>query len=373
MDNLIYLKNNLEDFLTTIDINIICGEITSIKNKNPHQYIDIKNNGISISCCSWGVQHNFMIGNKVKISGYCSLSKFNMSIQFIIKKIELIEDQKNTEHSKIIELKNKLINLNIIGNEKRQLDKCPLNIALITSTTGAVINDIKHVFNNSNLFGSIYIYNVLVQGEKCSSSICEAINYFNTKNEIDIILIARGGGEKEHIACFSNEDILMHVHNSKHIIACGIGHEEDDPLINYVASYSCSTPTNLAHLIVNFQQKYKIKLNNIKLQIENYESKFYNLKNKFNLINYNEKIKNMKYEDVKQKLNMKKKYISNILYNYEKSKNSFIKQLQQLKPIIYKNDVEILSVKQFEETNKKLKIKCFDGEIFIQYQIKNLK
>jgi exodeoxyribonuclease VII large subunit len=370
MDNLLYLKNYLDDCVSQIDINVICGEITSIKNKNPHQYIDIKYNGISMSCCSWGVQHNFTVGDNVKIFGSCSLSKFNLSIQFIIKKIELLENQKDTEHLKIIELENKLKLMGMIGNEKKKIISCPIHIGLITSTTGAVINDIKYVFNNEKLFGTVYIYNVLVQGDKCSKSICDAIDYFNDSN-VDIILIARGGGEKEHIACFSNENMLLKVHQSKKITCCAIGHENDNPLINYVSDFYESTPTNLSHFVIKVQQKYLQKLNTIKLKIVQFDTLYEESKQKFKSINYDSKIKSLVfYQNIKLLDNVKKN-ISKILYDYEKSKNYFINQLQELRPSIYKNDVEIFSVEQLKQPMKKLKIKCIDGDVYLQYQIKN--
>lgn len=370
MDNLIYLKNQLENFINEIDMNMIYGEITSIKNKHPHQYIDVKHAGLSISCCSWGVQHNFTVGDNVKIYGACSISKFNMSVQFIIKKIELLENQKDTEHLKIIELRKKLINNGMIDNIKKQIVQCPTRIGLITSTTGAVINDIQHVFKTENLFGKIYVHDVLVQGDKCAKAICDAIDYFNNI-DVQIILIARGGGEKEHIACFSNESILYKVHQSNKITGCAIGHENDTPLINDVADFYESTPTNLAHFMVKVQKKYLNKLNVLKNKVNHFEKIFQESKIKFQSIDYDKTLKLLTFQENIKNLDKKKKKLSFILYEYEKSKNKFINQMQTLRPNIYKNDEEVFTIEQLKQPNKKLKIQCIDGEVILQYQIKN--
>lgn len=367
MNSIKYIYEDISTFLKNIDYNIIYGEITSAKISGKHQYITIKNGDIYLQCNAWFKSYDVAIGNNVKITGSIELSDRNMQLFFKIKSLEVIKS-KDTETIKYEELKQKLIQKNMIYNVKKMIKIFPYNIGIITAKTGAVINDIKHVLVNKNFVGTIHVYNAFMQGEQCAKTVCDGIDYFNNLR-VDLILIARGGGEKEHILCFSNELILNKIHESNIPIISAIGHEEDNPLSNDVADYFSSTPTNSAHLIMSLQTKYIEKINNIKNIIENYEMYFNETKKSFEKINFNEKIKYLNYIALRKKTDALKIKYSNIINEYEINKNNFMNQLYYLKPFVYKNNIEIVSKDDIHCNPKKLRLSFMDGSVDIYYKI----
>ena len=367
MNSIKYIYEDVSSFLKNIEYNIIYGEITSTKISGKHQYLTVKNGNIYLQCNAWFKSYDVSIGNNVKITGNIELSDRNMQLFFKIKSLEILKI-KDAETIKYEELKQKLIENNMIYNIKKTINYFPYKIGIITAKSGAVINDIKHVLINKKFIGSVHVYNAFMQGEYCAQTVCDGIDYFNNL-KVHVILIARGGGEKEHILCFSNEIILNKIHNSNIPIISAIGHDEDNPLSNDVSDYFSSTPTNSAHLIMSFQSSYLEKINKIKNIINKYETQYIEIKTYFENINLNEKIKYLNYVTLKKKTDILKLKYTTIINKYENNKNNFINQLYNLKPYVYKNNIEIVSKDELHTNPKRLRLTFMDGHVDIYYKI----
>ena len=117
---------------------------------------------------------------------------------------------------------------------KKNIPSFPTRIGIITSETGAAIKDIINVATRSNTKVNILIYPALVQGINASEDIIDGIKYFNSSKDVDLIIIARGGGSIEELWAFNEENLAYEIYNSKIPIITGIGHETDFTIADFV-------------------------------------------------------------------------------------------------------------------------------------------
>ncbi len=129
---------------------------------------------------------------------------------------------------------------------KKQLPAIIRRVGVITSPKGAVIHDIlrtsKQIFDGVN----ILLYPVTVQGETTAEEVTEGIEYFNKKQNVDVIIVARGGGSMEDLWPFNHPDIVEAAYKSTLPIISAVGHESDFHLLDYVADFTAATPTMAA-------------------------------------------------------------------------------------------------------------------------------
>jgi exodeoxyribonuclease VII large subunit len=389
-NNIQKITDFLYDIIAETSFNEITGEIISIKPSDKHLYLTIKNQDYQINCIFWNkttndikddIKDKIKDGDKIKITGFLSIMKKNLSIYFNVKKIEKIGSG-NYMHS-FVELKNKIINLGWTIN-KKSITPFPYNIGIITSLEGAALQDILQTFKLDSCIGNIYLKNALVQGKQCPSSVISAIKYFNDNfNNIDVLLITRGGGSNEDLIGFSDFNLLEEIHSCKFVTISAVGHQIDNQLSDLVCDYNFATPSIAAKFIVEKQKTY---LDNIKLFKNNLTKlldKFKDTKTIFNNIDYSNKLKAIEDKEIKDKLLLYKNNLAYILSLYNRTKVKLLNNISSIKPSIYKknknnNDTEITSITDFidadsgeEKKNKKLKLVFNDGNVDINYKITN--
>ena len=133
---------------------------------------------------------------------------------------------------------------------KKPLPNLPQKIGVITSPTGAAIQDILSVAKRRSNFSEIYIYPVRVQGEFAKEEICRGIRYFNDRTDIDLIILARGGGSIEELWSFNEEEVALAIFKSEIPIITGIGHETDFTISDFVADLRAATPSAAAEIAI---------------------------------------------------------------------------------------------------------------------------
>ena len=387
--------NNIQkitDFLSNIiaetSFNEITGEIISIKPSDKHLYLTVKNQDYQINCIYWNnAPDKIKNGDKIKITGYVSLMKKNLSIYFNVKKIEKIGS--GDYIVSFVELKNKIINLGWAQN-KKSITPFPYNIGIITSLEGAALQDILQTFKLDSCIGNIYLKNALVQGKQCPSSVISGINYFNDNfTNIDVLLITRGGGSNEDLIGFSDFNLLQEIHSCKFVTISAVGHQIDNQLSDLVCDYNFATPSIAAKFIVEKQKTY---LDNIKLFHNNLDKlldKFNESKIIFANVDYSNKLKAIEDKEIKDKLLIYKNNLNYILSMYNRTKVKLLNNISSIKPSIYKknkitesnlnnntDETEITSITDFidpvtgkERKNKKLKLIFNDGNVDINYKI----
>ena len=370
MNNIQLINNDIKNFIFTLKYNEIIGEIIETKMTPKHHYITIKQNNHTIKCNAWFKTYNkLQIGNIVKITGNMDFSDKSYSLYFKIKDLEIVEnigDKLNAYD----ELKLNLIEERMIGNVKKQLTIFPYNIGLITANNSAVIKDMMSIFYSKKFIGNLYLKNSTMQGVNCASSIIAGIEYFNKLNYIDLIIIFRGGGSNDDLEAFNNYEMMKSIHNSIHIVYCAIGHASDTTqLINFVSNKSFGTPSIVSENIIEKQNKYYELSKNHKNNINKLLNKYEEYKNKFNNINYNEKINKFNNKIILNKINIIKNIHNRQFLKYEKYKNIFNQKIKILKPTIFKDNTEITTYADFNNGSKRLKISFIDKDVDIYYKI----
>lgn len=338
LNNLI--KNIFDSEEMLFNISVV-GEISSYKITRGVAYFTIKDEMSSLNCVMFNAVKDYKIGEKVKITGklnyYVKLGKLSFNAYFIeslgegdiFKKYQLLKDKL---------LKEGLFDSSI----KQEIPTNVKRIGVITSSTGAVIRDIINVTKRRNNTVDIVLFDSKVQGENASRELVKAINFFSDYN-IDVIIVARGGGSKEELDCFNDEQVARACFLCKKPIVSAVGHETDFTLIDLVSDLRAPTPSAAAELVVKESKNYKAiinnNLNNIKIllnfKIKKLKDK---LENQIQKIKYNTNIiLNKKIFDFRR-INKLIENQTNIILKNKESKFEILKtQLEILNPKIYKD------------------------------------
>jgi exodeoxyribonuclease VII large subunit len=142
------------------------------------------------------------------------------------------------------------------ADRKRPLPAFPQSIGIITSPTGAVIRDIVTVVRRRHARLNLLVYPATMQGASSPGSVAAGIRWFNAHpNQADLIIIARGGGSMEDLACFNDEALARTIAASQLPIVSAIGHETDFTIADFVADLRAPTPSAAAELVTAAQHR----------------------------------------------------------------------------------------------------------------------
>lgn len=132
---------------------------------------------------------------------------------------------------------------------KQPLPDTISKVGIVTSATGAALHDILTVLKRRNPAISVVIYPTQVQGDSASAQIVKAISDANTRNEVDILIVGRGGGSLEDLWCFNQESVARAIFTSSLPVVSAVGHEVDVTIADFVADVRAPTPSAAAELV----------------------------------------------------------------------------------------------------------------------------
>jgi len=234
---------------TKFDNIWVRGEITSVKTyPSGHTYFTIRDNNSEISVVIFKSNfQNLNSGNKVILSGKLSIYTGKGRYQFIAKSVYPEGD--GQLWIKYEQLKKYLEQEGLFDSEhKIPIPIFPKKVGIITSEKGAVIWDIINFFKNQNINLNFILNHASVQGNNASNEIINGIENLQNMN-VDLIIIARGGGSIDDLWCFNDETLVRKIYSTKIPIISAIGHETDFTLCDFVADYRAPTPSYAAELI----------------------------------------------------------------------------------------------------------------------------
>ena len=136
------------------------------------------------------------------------------------------------------------------AERKRPIPRLPHKIGIVTSADAAALRDILTVLQRRNPFVSVLIAPTLVQGELAPLQIVRALSWLDARDDIDTIILARGGGSIEDLWAFNDERVARAVFAARHPIISGVGHETDFTIADFVADLRAPTPSAAAELAV---------------------------------------------------------------------------------------------------------------------------
>ncbi len=156
---------------------------------------------------------------------------------------------------------------------KKPLPMIPQRIGIITSSTGAVIQDMIRIIQRRFENVQILLYPVRVQGEGASEEIARGLSYLNDQANIDVIIVGRGGGSLEDLWPFNEEVIARAIYDSKIPVISAVGHETDYTISDFVADLRAATPSAAAELVVRDKREIKRSIRHLAIRLANQTSK----------------------------------------------------------------------------------------------------
>lgn len=259
-----FVKNILdaEEFLHGVGL---MGEVTNFKLSGGNAWFDLKDESAMVSCVKFGANDiNIKNGDYVTVFGKVNYYVKSGRLNFIAAKVE--QSGIGNLWQKFLELKDKLGKEGFFDEDiKKAIPKFAKKIGVVTSETGAVIRDIINVTRSKNPYTDIVVYPSKVQGVAAEDELCEGIKYFNSRDDIDTIIVARGGGSLEDLAPFNTEKIVKEIYASRIPVVSAVGHETDFTLCDFAADLRVPTPSVAAEVAVF---NYFEQVENIKAQVK---------------------------------------------------------------------------------------------------------
>lgn len=293
------------------DINLrglpVIGEISGLSRGGRHYYFSLKDSDSIIKCAIWATNVGnidlSLLENGMKvivigdISPYAKGGNYSLSVRHVEA---AGQGDLMAEFNRIKELLDKegLFDQKF----KKAIPSFPYRVGVITSSTGAAIEDIKKIITSKNNFTDIMIFPTIVQGDSAVQSICDNIKLANSISEnglrIDTLIVGRGGGSPEDLAAFNDEKVARTIFASKIPIISAVGHESDFSICDFVADLRAETPTAAADIAVMDTIKLGEDIDNYKKLL--YESIKYKLESEGNLL---ESRTDYLFSQIKNKLN----------------------------------------------------------------------
>ena len=248
----------------------IQGEVSNFFSAaSGHWYFSLKDESSEIRCAMFANKSHRITfepkdGDHLVLNGTLSIFEGRGQYQIIVEHIELAGEGALLKAFE--ELKKKLLKEGLFDDSlKKKLPSYPRSIAVVTSPDGAVIQDIINVLSRRSPFFNLTVVPTLVQGEKAAPLICEALNKASNLENIDLIILARGGGSIEDLWAFNNEEVARAIVNCPIPLVSAVGHETDFTISDFVADIRAPTPSIAAEII---SQPYS----ELKETLEGYQS-----------------------------------------------------------------------------------------------------
>jgi exodeoxyribonuclease VII large subunit len=249
-----YLNSILTDDIVLSGM-FAAGEISNLKfHSSGHIYFSMKDRDAAVSCVMFRQSAQglrFMPKDGMSITVYARAALYEKTGQYQLY-VEMMDVMGvGSLHTEFEQLKEKLRLEGLFDtSHKKPLPDYPERIALITSPTGAVVQDMTNIAKRRNASVDLIICPVKVQGEGASDEICKAINSLNERDDIDIIIVARGGGSIEDLWAFNEEKTVRAVYSSVIPVISAIGHETDVTLTDFSADLRAPTPSAAIEICV---------------------------------------------------------------------------------------------------------------------------
>ncbi len=285
------LNVQIKSLLETTFIQIyVEGEISNLTYHNSgHIYFSIKDESSTISCVMFKGNTKYLKfqlenGLKIVITGSLTVYAPRGNYQILCNKIE--PSGKGALAFAFEQLKTKLEAKGYFDSvHKKVLPKYPKKIALVTSPTGAAIEDMKKVASHRWPLTKFILVPTLVQGEGASFDIVNSIKFADKLN-CDIMIVGRGGGSIEDLWAFNEEIVANAIYEAKTPIISAVGHEIDYMISDFVADIRAATPSNAIEIALPDINEHRIYLDSLENE---YNNRFKNI-----LFNKQQELSNMK-------------------------------------------------------------------------------
>ncbi|HEY52763.1 MAG TPA: exodeoxyribonuclease VII large subunit [Caldilineae bacterium] len=251
--------SQLLDYLTAIvredallaDV-MVQGEISNaLRAKSGHFYFSLKDASATISCVMWrsavrALPEIPQEGQRVRVSGRVDIYAPRGQLQLVVSAM-VVGDDIGALYLRFEESKRRLQAEGLFDAErKRPLPAIPKRIGIVTSATGAALRDMLRVLGQRWPLADVLLVPSLVQGAQAPAALQAALFSLYDRDDIDVIVLARGGGSIEDLWAFNDEGLARLVAESPVPVVSGVGHETDFTLVDFVADVRAATPSAAA-------------------------------------------------------------------------------------------------------------------------------
>lgn len=245
-----YIKSKLEGDFALRNVKI-SGEVSDCKeDKKGHIYFAIKDEAAIMNCAMWsskrsaGLDFKLEKGQHIVVTGNIGVYERWGDYRLYADKIEKEGVGRLFEELEKLKLKLRAEGL-FDESHKKPIPRYPKKIGIITSRTGAVIEDIKRTAREANPYVQLILYPAIVQGADAAATLIRGIKRFEEEG-VDTIIIGRGGGSTEDLWCFNDEKLARTVYSCRIPVISAVGHQTDRTLVDEVSDLSVATPTAAA-------------------------------------------------------------------------------------------------------------------------------
>lgn len=255
-----YIKSIIEND-GSLQFVLVTGEISNltVHQRSGHIYLSLKDSNSVISAVMFAGNARrlkFRLENGMKVICRGRISVYEPSGRYQLYIEDMQPDGVGALTLAFEQLKKNLAQKGLFDNaHKKPLPKFPKTIGVITSPTGAAVQDITNIIRRRFPSAGIVLAPVLVQGESAPEQLVRAVNKFSASKIADVVIIGRGGGSAEDLWAFNDEQLAYAVYNCETPIISGVGHETDFTVCDFVADVRASTPSAAAELAVPDRQE----------------------------------------------------------------------------------------------------------------------
>ncbi|MDR3190341.1 MAG: exodeoxyribonuclease VII large subunit [Lactobacillaceae bacterium] len=319
----------------------LTGEVSNFRRRPKHQYFSLKDDGAVIGATMWQgayakLPFTLEEGLKVNAVGHLDLYEPSGTYSIIIDHME--PDGIGALALQYEQLKKKLQAQGLFDKVKRDIPRFPKKIAVITSPSGAVIQDIMTTVQRRYPIAQIYLYPAVVQGANAVPSILKQLTAV-AQVDYDVLIIGRGGGSIEDLWAFNDEQLAKQLADMPMPVISSVGHETDVTIADFVADQRAATPTAAAEMAT------PIKLADLWLGIENWQSRMVGAMQR-RVQTLGERLHRVQqsyvltdsarlYEGVMQRLDIAQQQLVNAISSYtNNAKHNYQIVSQQMQPVM---------------------------------------
>ena len=267
-----YLKRIVDNDFIMNNLSVK-GEVSNLKfHSSGHIYFSLKDGESKINCVMFksdAVNLNFPLENGMEVGIRARLSLYIKEGNYQLYCREISNLGIGELFEKFEKMKKELKEEGLFETGyKRKIPEFPRRIGVITSPTGAAVRDIIQVIRRRNSLVDIVVYPAKVQGLAAEKTLIDGMQYFNNKDNVDTIIIGRGGGSIEELWAFNDKELAYEIFNSKIPTISAVGHETDFTIADFVCDIRASTPSVAAELSVRVISEEKSKIDGLKSILE---------------------------------------------------------------------------------------------------------
>ena len=270
-----YIRDLLEKDSNLVDI-WVTGEVSNLARPGSgHSYFSLREGDSTLRCARFkyaGMGAELLNeGDSIIVHGKVSIYPQRGDLQLVV---DLVQPEGTGELKlKFEQLRAKLEQEGLFDpSRKRELPKFPNKVAVVTSVSGAVWHDIVDVFQRRYPLAELVLFPTSVQGDAALTEIVGSFNNLNLHKDIDVVILARGGGSKEDLSVFNEEDLARAIFSSNYPVISAIGHETDTTIVDLVADVRAPTPSAAAEIaapnLVEILESIDINLQRLNIEIE---------------------------------------------------------------------------------------------------------